>query len=387
MHGSHSKKQSSASKKLLLYVLVIAFVATLIATYPYKINSSQKSQTARLTGQNDSQNVVTNTIDNALNSTNNSSTTTNATLERLFYYAPRYNTNAIQSIKENIGKIDILAPQTYVINDKLIATGTVSDEIKQAVAGSKIKIMPLIANDHFDQYLIHRFLASDSAQTAAIDFLIKEAKNNGYIGWQFDIEHIRYVDRNTYSQFVERAEKEFLANNLKLSVAVVVRTDDKKTDFYKDWSGAFDYVRLASSTDFISVMTYDDPEKLGPVAPMPFVTSAYEYLKDKIPANKFSLGVPLYYWGWNVATQTKMKTEGTYEDLMNIKSNYSYTEGTNKNYGVPYVLYTNQGKKYIIWHEDDTSLKLKLDFARSKNLRGFSAWVLGVEDPKIWSAI
>jgi len=30
------------------------------------------------------------------------------------------------------------------------------------------------------------------------------------------------------------------------------------------------------------------------------------YVKDKIPANKLSLGVPLYYWKWNADTNKRV---------------------------------------------------------------------------------
>ena len=43
-----------------------------------------------------------------------------------------------------------------------------------------------------------------------------------------------------------------------------------ETDFFKNWSGVYDYERLAKSSDFISLMVYDDPNSTGPSASIDF---------------------------------------------------------------------------------------------------------------------
>ena len=40
-----------------------------------------------------------------------------------------------------------------------------------------------------------------------------------------------------------------------------------------------------------------------------------------------------------------------------------------------------------VFLEDARAFKAKLDLAKEKKLRGFSVWVLGTEDEKIWDVL
>ncbi|MFA6315324.1 MAG: glycoside hydrolase family 3 N-terminal domain-containing protein [Candidatus Paceibacterota bacterium] len=306
--------------------------------------------------------------------------------EKLFYIVD--GKNGLESFKKNIKLIDIIAPQSYTVHADLTISGSVSNEIKNIAKVNNIKIIPLIVNAGFSQKIIHDIVtASNATQNRIIDFMINEAQKNNYSGWQFDFEHISYTDRDAYSNFVEKTYSIFGKNNLSLSIAAVARINDDKTDFYKNWSGAFDYERLAKTLDFISIMTYDDPNSKGPAASMPFVEDVYVYLRDKIPPDKLSLGVPFYYWGWSVDPFKRVRSGGTYERLEYLRSAFKVVEGFDMNLKVPYLKYVTEGKEYVVWHEDGRSFVEKMNFMKRNNLRGFSAWVLGLENPGIWNVI
>ncbi|HEY4503899.1 MAG TPA: glycoside hydrolase family 3 N-terminal domain-containing protein [Candidatus Paceibacterota bacterium] len=307
--------------------------------------------------------------------------------EKLFYIVN--GKNGIESFKKNVKFIDIIAPQSYTIASDLTISGSVSDEIKNVAKNNNIKIIPLVVNAGFSQKIIHDILiSSNEIQDRIIYFLINEAKENSYSGWQFDLEHISYTDRDAYSNFVEKTAEKFKKNNLSLSIAAVARIDDNDdTDFYKNWSGVFDYERLAKTLDFISIMTYDDPNSKGPTASMPFIKNVYKYLKDKIPPEKLSLGVPFYYWGWSVNPFKRLRSGGTYQRLEFLRSLYRTIEGFDLDYKIPYLKYSIGKSQYIVWHEDARSFASKLDFMKNNNLRGFSAWVLGLENPCIWNVL
>lgn len=304
--------------------------------------------------------------------------------EKLFYLSS--GNSGIESLKKNLDKIDIVAPQAYKISAELIPYGSVSNEVRTIAKTAGIKMMPLIVNDGFRQDIIHNLLSSTTAQDRLIRYMVSEAQLNNYVGWQFDLEHIFYKDRALFTAFVEKASQTFHSKGLELSIAAVARVSDTENDYYKNWSGAFDYEKLSESLDFISIMAYDDPNSNGPSASMPYVKNVYAYLKNKVPPEKLSWGIPLYYWGWSIYPAKKLRT-GSYTRIQWLKSIYSYLEGFNDTYKVPYLIYYDQGQGYIIWHEDERSFKEKLDFAKANNLRGFSAWVLGVEDPKIWNVL
>ncbi len=305
--------------------------------------------------------------------------------EKVYYYND--TPEARKSLEKNIDKIDIFAPQTYGINKYLVPLGKIPEDVKRLVAARGIKIMPLITNGNFSQDLIHRLLISPAAQDNVIRFLAEEGKANNYYGWQFDIEHIKAEDRDLFSAFVERTYPVLKQNNLVFSIAVVVRTDNSTTsDAYKNWSGAFDYARIASSSDFLSIMTYDDPESKGPAASLPFVTKALSYiLGTGVPPEKISLGIPAYYWSWTMTSDPKRIRTGSHDRLETIRSRVHYTEGFNDLLGVPWLSFRERGANYIVWFENKKSFEQKTALIERNKLKGFSMWVLGMEDPAIWN--
>ncbi|MCX6720302.1 MAG: glycosyl hydrolase family 18 protein [Candidatus Staskawiczbacteria bacterium] len=309
-------------------------------------------------------------------------------VEKIFYMSELKEKEGIESLKENVAKIDILAPQFYGVSAKLKLTGGLDNKLKTIIKEKNIKVMPLVANYAFRQDIMHNLLVSNKAQNEIITALVAEGKKENYIGWQFDFENINYLDKDLYSAFVEKTAELLHKNNLILSVAAVSRSVDfEDTDIYKNWSGAFDYARLAKAVDFISLMTYDDPNSTGPVASVPFVTDVLNYVKDKIPAEKLSFGIPLYNWGWCADTSKKVTASGTYDGLLYIKSNYNCKEGFDSALGSAWLSYFWENKEYKVWHQDKQTFEGKLDIVNQNNFRGFSAWVLGVEDPQIWSTL
>jgi spore germination protein YaaH len=309
-------------------------------------------------------------------------------IEKIFYMSQGSEKQGIVSLENNADKIDIIAPQFYGVSAKFQLTGSLDDKLKAAIVQSKVKVMPLVTQAGFKQSVIHNLLLSTIAQDAVIKSLVDTAKANGYIGWQFDFENISYLDKDLYSAFVERAAKSLQANGLILSVAVSARSVDyENTNAFKNWSGVFDYARIAKAADFVSLMAYDDPNSVGPVASLPFVNSVLSYVENKIPPAKLSLGIPLYNWGWLASPFKKVGDSGTYAGLLYIMSNFSYSSGFNNILGSSWLSYSWHNKQYQVWYQDDKSFQDKLDIIKKNNYRGFSAWVLGIEDPGIWSTI
>ena len=314
--------------------------------------------------------------------------------ENIFYMSHSKEDVGIKSLETNAGEIDILAPQFYGVSDKLQLVGSLDSQLKKVIshlpaqAGKKIKVMPLLSNAGFKQSVIHNLLISPKAQDTIIKGLVDIAKKDNYIGWQFDFENISYLDKDLYSAFIEKTAAALHKNNLILSVAAITRNCDyENTDVFKNWSGAFDYARIAKAVDFISLMTYDDPNSTGPVASLPFVNSVLNYVKDKIPAGKLSLGIPLYYWGWSTTPSEKINSSGTYSRLSQIMSNFQCSSGFDADLSAPWVSYFFQNKQYKIWYQNEQSFNARLGIIKQNNFRGFSAWVLGVEDPGIWSVL
>lgn len=316
-------------------------------------------------------------------------TPTFSNLTSIFYY--RETSRGLESFKKNIKTIDIIAPQTYAAEYNGIMIGEVSSEVLALAKQNGVKVMPLIVNDGFSEAVNEAILASTTVQDLLLDAMVVEAKKYGYWGWQFDFEQLTSKYRDPYSAFMKRAAAKFKPAGLALSVAVFAQTSDNPNDYVKDlWNrviGAYDYKALGQSADIVSIMSYDDPHSDGPVAGLPFQKKVLDFTLTQMPASKVSLGVPFYWWKWE-DERGKIVDIGGYQRVKDLFDDGSYLSyGFSSTEGVPWVKYQRQGKLYTLWYENVKSFSQKLELAQKYGVQGFSAWVLGLEDPKIHTVL
>ena len=330
--------------------------------------------------------VPTNFI-NALTSDQISKKTT-ASYTRVFYYQEGKNARA--SFKYNINSIDIFAPQTYSFSSTGNLVGSVKADLLKIAKDNQIKVMPLVTNGNFGQASLETILNHPENQEIYIAKLVTEAKKYGYYGWQLDFEQMDLSYRDKFSQFVKKFGNEMKKEGLVSSVAVIAQVSENPSDYPKYlWQriiGVYDYKSLANSTDFISLMSYDDPESKGPVARYSWLEKVVAHSLTLIPAEKLSLGIPLYYWKW--ADQTgKLVGIGGYSGIKTTLNTHKVTKGYSTEEEAPYIKYTKSNQKYTIWYEDGRSIAKKIDLIALNKLHGFSAWALGLEGPDVQKMI
>jgi len=309
-------------------------------------------------------------------------------------HALLYITNSaagIASLRAHIDSMDIIAPQTYAATALGKLLGKPNAEILKLARDAGARVMPLVVNQNFSQKGIHDLLEDDAAQNTLIAALINEAKLRGYIGYQYDFEHMQASDRDLYSVFVAKSVPYFHNAGLQLSVAVAPLHSDLAIDYgagsWQNWTGAFDYRALGKSADFVSVMAYDDSKSVGPVASIPWVEDVVSYTLARIPASKVSLGIPFYAWVWSAKTNTRTDIRGYPSVGALLQSKTYLKKGFSDTLGVPYVTYYKGGQKYTAWYEDQQSFQKKLSLVTDNHLAGFSAWAVGLEDPKVWDVM
>ena len=311
-----------------------------------------------------------------------------ATYERLFYF--REGPEARQSFFAHPESIDVFAPQNYSVDANGNLSGTIKPDLLTFAKQNKIQVMPLLTNGAFSQTAGHTLLDNNKAQDILIKNLIQEAKDFAYIGWQIDFEQMELSYRDKFSEFVERIYKEFQKNDLTLSVAVIAQISEVPNDYPKNlWPriiGVYDYARLASSTDFISLMSYDDPNSLGPVAGRLWLEKVIAFSLTKIPKEKISLGLPFYYWRWDDAAMKRVGIGGN-KNLNNLMKEYKLKFNYNVDEQAPYFHFWDKGKSYTGWYENARSINYKISLIHKFNLRGFSAWALGLELPSVYTVI
>lgn len=307
---------------------------------------------------------------------------------RIFYF--RDGKLARQSLFNHSDSIDILAPQSYSFNISGRLVGNVKADIIAFAKKSKIKIMPLVTNGNFGRTAYQSILDDPKKQDLAIKSLIDEAKNKNYWGWQFDFEQMDASYRDKYSAFSAKAAEALKKNNLKFSVAVIAQVSSNPSDYPNNlWQktiGVYDYAALAASADFISVMSYDDPESAGPVVEYSWLKRVLNHSLKFIPNEKLSMGVPLYYWQWNSETGARVGIGGR-RGIYNVFAKHKVSVNYDPETEAAFLTYYHRAKQYTIWYENAASLTKKLELVANYKLHGFSAWALGLELPSIFSVI
>lgn len=307
---------------------------------------------------------------------------------RIFY--SQKGKNAKKSFFAHPKSIDVFAPQTYALDAEGKLSGNVDEKLLVFARKHKIKVMPLVTNKRFARSAAHALLDDPLKQDAAIAALVAEARDQKYWGWQFDFEQMDSSYRERYSAFVAKAADEMRKHKLVVSVAVIAQTSHNPADYPKDlWErvvGVYDYAALASSSDFISVMSYDDPKSKGPIASYPWVREVIEYSLRSIPKEKLSLGLPLYYWRWNTQRE-KLIGIGGYKNITHVLPKKRVSYGYSAAAQAPFIRYSNAKGRYTIWYENAKSITKKLELITSYKLHGFSAWALGLEMPTIHRAV
>lgn len=319
--------------------------------------------------------------------------------ERLFYYVDRED--SYRSVVAHVDQITVLGPQVYTVDSLGIVYGSLDRRVLQLAKSRGVKVMPLVVNEGFNQPALRRLLADTAARSRAIASFVELCRRDGYWGIQFDIENLNIQDRDRYTQWFTDAARALHAAGFTISAAIVHQTDDLPGPtgyhrFLADSWRTFDIAALGRVADFLSVMSYDQHTRRtppGPVAGIPWVRSVAEYFLRYVPAEKLSLGIPLYGDYWSARPDPTPERARTSANSVSWfwGSGLAERNGASVKWDdvqqVPYASFEVGGTFEWLFLENARSFSAKLALMREKKLRGFSAWVLGPEDPEIWKML
>jgi spore germination protein YaaH len=324
------------------------------------------------------------------------------TTDRLFYVV---DTEAsFESLTRHIDQISIVAPIAYNVDEHGVIWGGVDPRVLDLARESNVPVMPLIHNPGFNQEMLTGLLESKAARERAIATLVSECRRYGYLGIQFDFENLHVTDRDRFTQFYKETAKALHAEGFQLSIAVVHRPDEYpgRTQYLKwlfeNWRAGYDLKALADAGDFISVMTYSQHTRRtppGPNAGIPWVMDNIEYFLLYVPPSKLSLGIPVVSQHWTTEQDSERYHVNArswsralkHDDAMALIGRYGAETQWVEDQGVSFTFFENGGVFEWLFLEDARSFRRKLDLVEQNDLRGFSVWVLGHEDPEIWDLL
>lgn len=324
--------------------------------------------------------------------------------EALFYMTKE--SRSVQAFIDHVDKIDLLAPGWYDVNEEGLVSGGPNILVLNIAKEQKIGVMPIVANFDFNQKDFHAFVHNEKARQSFLDQLVKAAKQYGYVGFQFDFEHVDYLDRDALSTQVQEAYHLLHQNGLLLSIAVVPNVPDKSIEgafgafMFRNWRGAYDLQALSPSVDFVCLMTYSIHNQWttpGPISAWQWALDNIDFALKSVPPSKLSVGIPLFGYRWytgaphNQGTPTESpnptaeRLTGA-EAVLLAKSRQASVNWDPVDHTAWTWYYRDYNREWVFF-TDERSFKERYDLVRNRKLRGFCAWVLGEEDPSIWAAL
>ena len=324
-----------------------------------------------------------------------------ATPVALFYLTS--GPDSIRSFLAHSTQIDLLVPTWYQVDENGLVTGAADPTVMKRAQEDKVAVMPIIAL--FNKRGFHALGLNMGAQALMNEAMIRESKAHGYTGFQFDFENIDWTDRDLLTAMVKTSAEALHKAGLQLTIATVPNAPGYPGAggfakwIYTDWRGAYDLAALAKYVDLICLMTYDQHTRWtmpGPVAGWQWTVENLDYGLQTAPKEKLSLGIPLYGYHWYTAAPTVDKNTG--EEKSNLSADYISTPDAQQlatayggklewdagDHSAFFYFYRDQMREWV-FYTDLRTFRDRYQLAADHGLEGFCSWVLGSEDPAIWT--
>jgi spore germination protein YaaH len=316
----------------------------------------------------------------------------------VYFGSPSTYVNQVNKTK---GSLHVVSPNYFDINEsgQLEVTWKLQTSFIDEMHRRGVKVVPFLAN-HWNStagingLLNREKLAQDIADAVELYNLD---------GVNVDIEGIGSKYRNDHNEFI-RLLSEKIPKAKEVSVSVAANPNNYKTG----WHAFYDYKALSDYADYLMIMAYDEswesPDSpIGPVASLSFSERSIQFaINQGVPRNKIVYGMPFYGRIWKLDGPT---TEGfsvtgrglssTRVDPLIKKFNGEYFFDEKSQ--TPYATFTipkdqhefigalklTEGK-YVIWYENERSLKAKLRLPAKYQIKGTGSWSLFHETADTW---
>ena len=322
-------------------------------------------------------------------------------LEALFYYTD--TEDSWSSFQRNVERISVVAPSAYTVDSLGLLFGAVDPMVVALAKSRGVKVMPLIVNERFHQPSLRRLLGDTAARTRSIEQMVALCREHGFWGIQFDIENLPVEERENFTRWFTDAAAALHRAGFAISIAVVHRPGEEVGPLgyhrflHDSWRAGYDLAAIAKVADFVSVMTYNQHTRRtppGPQAGLPWTRDVVDYFLRVVPPEKLSLGIATQGMHWYTREDASIP-----ERARSWAETVSWTWGSHlaerngaslvwdDEQKITWTRYAVGGTFEWLFLEDVRSFEAKLALARERRLRGFSVWVLGPEDERIWTVL
>jgi peptidoglycan-N-acetylglucosamine deacetylase len=319
------------------------------------------------------------------------------------FYAP-WEETGLNSLRSNAGNLTHVLPSWVHLTgdgkgldfrDWYPDTVPHNVEVVTIAREKGLKIVPVLQNatlsttgtGEFERTRVHLLLNDPQRQANIIEGLRQWCVANRFQGINVDFENLDTPDYALMPAFLKRMKTSFDRNGLSISADLEASAPE----------GA--WRAMAAVCDFVIVMAYDEHSsqqgKPGPIASMAWYRDQLDRAARNIPREKLVMGLanyaydwmeghdwadPLTYQGALLKAQTNRidAFHERAEDVVDFDD-----EALN-----PTFWYTDDdGHDHEVWLLDAVTAANQWMLAQNYAPRGLAIWVLGSNDPSIWTFI
>ncbi|MGE5402513.1 MAG: glycosyl hydrolase family 18 protein [Ignavibacteriales bacterium] len=203
---------------------------------------------------------------------------------------------------------------------------------------------------------------------------------NGYDGADIDWEYPGSADKANCLALFQELRTAFDAAGIELLSAALPATD---------WGGGYDIPNLLNLLNWFGIMTYDyhgswvnhsghvSPLYKSPSDACGSVDESYNwYISHGLPANKMCLGMAFYGYDFtstDLWASSSAAASVTYKNA-NAKIASGYVYNWDNICKMPYL--RDAAHTHTVCYDDTNSIKMKCDYAVSKNTQGSIIWAI-----------
>lgn len=205
-----------------------------------------------------------------------------------------------------------------------------------------------------------------------IDAIAAGSKN--YDGVNIDFENVGGRDIENFQLFL-KAVREAIGPNKILSVCVPARVRGYSDEIY-------DYKKMASLTDKVIIMAYDEHwsgGEPGPVASMDWCKRVATYATSVIPREKLVMGLPFYGRSWEDECYGSAWIYSSIQRLIN-ENNVEFVQRKDS---VPYFDF-DTNVHVTAYYDDVFSLLERCRMYKGFGITNVGFWRIGQEDTNFW---
>ena len=313
--------------------------------------------------------------------------------------------SGLSDMIKNAKGLNVISPTWFSVSDSKGEVSSIgsADYVKKAHSAG-LDVWGLVSDFETDgngDYYIKTVVNNTKARQKMVSNIMKYASLYDLDGINVDFEYINVSEGAGYLQFLRELSIECRKKGIVLSI-----------DNYQPsaWTEFYDRNQQGILADYVVVMNYDEhttsSNEAGSVSSLTFTEEGLKNTIDEVgDASRVINGMPFYTRIWTETPEDESDGNGKLiEDAAN--GNYvlstkavsmdaakeAYTEAGatpsyNEETGQNYVVYEKGNSTYMIWLEDETSVKARLELMNKYEIAGAGYWKLGLESDDIWNTI